>query len=753
MAVQDPPMAILTEGSKDGKFDKTKFKEYTKTGPYVDFIVWPAVLIQEGGDMMAKGVVQCKDKVVVADAELETGKALTIYERSTKEMKEVFDKETADMELQNKQSATTASGEETKYKLESRESNEIDLQEKEKVNAMSAIETVEPKQEDGNMMTKGATQCKDRAIKLNGEYQTEKIETNNGSYTQEKKGVNENETADNAFQNDPSSTADMELQNKQSATTVSGEETKYKLESSESNETDLQEKEKVNAMSAIETVEPKQEDGNMMTKGATQCNDRAIKLYGEYQTDKIETDNGSSTLEKKGVNENETADNVFKNEPSTTSISTVKEKLQSKEFESKEAALQQTQDMKAYSAIENNNEQSDNHEPRKPRQDKQDSHVQVGYEICVSKDNGNREMNDPQDHANDSSGKTNKTQETENLTATENDTESSLTDPKFDQTYATNNDISKTDTLNRDEVHVAEKEYKVSEGIQDPVSTDNGNYDMNDIQDHANDSNGETNGTPEAENLKETKNDDGASLTETNTDNINQIEEANIGSGKSDTLDHDQTSENNNKSEEVLNAAESGGKVTDDSGLTSLTEDIKTPTNASKDSTTELTDEEQLSKSNGNDNSEGISDTISATDMNDDLIAKRTTLSSDEPNTEMKSFVEAGDETIFETKTTDSNEALLDTTGKLDIVSEVTEDRRNETGILNQSTTEITESVAEISADNKAVNNEANNTSTPASTNVNTIKDDDHFETESSHSETGETKCVGDKLIQDEEHK
>ena len=639
MAVQDPPMAILTDESKDGKFDKTKFKEYTKTGSYVDFIVWPAVLIQEGGDMMAKGVAQCKDKVVEAADEFQTEKAETIFERSTKENKEVFDKETADMELQNNESATTASG----------------------------------------------------------------------------------------------------------------EETKYKLESSESNETDLQEKEKVSTMSAIETVEPKQEDGNVMTKWATQCNDRAIKLNGEHKIDKIETNNGSSTREKKGANENETADNAFQNEPITTSISTVKEELQSKEFESKETNLQQTQDMKAYSAIENNNEQSDNNEPRKPRQDEQDSHVQVGYEICVSTDNGNREMNDPQDHANDSSGKTNETQETEKLKSTENNTESSLTEPKFDQTYATNNDISKSDTLDRDEVHVAAKEYKVSEGCQDPVSTDNGNYEMNYIKDHASHSSGETNETPEAENFKETKNDDGASLTESNTDNINQIEKANIGIGKSDTLDHDQTSKNNNKSEEVLNAAESGSKVTDDSGLTSLTEDIKTPTNASKDSTTELTDEEQLS--NGNDKCEGISDTISATDMNDDFIAKRTTLSNDEPITEMKSFVEAGDETIFETKTTDSNEALLDTTGKLDIVSEVTEDRRNETGIVNQSTKEITESGTEISTDNEAVNNEANNTSTPASTNVNTIKDNDHFETESSHSETGETKCVGDKLIQDEEHK
>ena len=61
MAIQDPPMAVSREIRDDFRFDKTKYKEYTKLGQIVDFVVWPAVLIQDGGHLMAKGIVQCCD--------------------------------------------------------------------------------------------------------------------------------------------------------------------------------------------------------------------------------------------------------------------------------------------------------------------------------------------------------------------------------------------------------------------------------------------------------------------------------------------------------------------------------------------------------------------------------------------------------------------------------------------------------------------------------------------------------------------
>ena len=35
MAVQDPPMTLLSDVSPDRLFDKTKYREYTKSGKYV----------------------------------------------------------------------------------------------------------------------------------------------------------------------------------------------------------------------------------------------------------------------------------------------------------------------------------------------------------------------------------------------------------------------------------------------------------------------------------------------------------------------------------------------------------------------------------------------------------------------------------------------------------------------------------------------------------------------------------------------
>lgn len=61
MAVQDPPMALTGEVVKGAAYKKTEYREYTKSGPVVDYVVWPAVLIQDNGDLIAKGIVQCRD--------------------------------------------------------------------------------------------------------------------------------------------------------------------------------------------------------------------------------------------------------------------------------------------------------------------------------------------------------------------------------------------------------------------------------------------------------------------------------------------------------------------------------------------------------------------------------------------------------------------------------------------------------------------------------------------------------------------
>ena len=63
MAIQDPPMAITVKINDDSKYDNRLFRVYTKEGDFVDYVVWPAVLIQDGGHLMCKGIVQCCDVI------------------------------------------------------------------------------------------------------------------------------------------------------------------------------------------------------------------------------------------------------------------------------------------------------------------------------------------------------------------------------------------------------------------------------------------------------------------------------------------------------------------------------------------------------------------------------------------------------------------------------------------------------------------------------------------------------------------
>ncbi|XP_052794085.1 uncharacterized protein LOC128227508 [Mya arenaria] len=55
-AVQDPPLALNFNPGE--KFDTALFKDYTKRGPYVEFLVWPALHLHEAGPLLTKGVAQ-----------------------------------------------------------------------------------------------------------------------------------------------------------------------------------------------------------------------------------------------------------------------------------------------------------------------------------------------------------------------------------------------------------------------------------------------------------------------------------------------------------------------------------------------------------------------------------------------------------------------------------------------------------------------------------------------------------------------
>ncbi|KAK3593598.1 hypothetical protein CHS0354_018694 [Potamilus streckersoni] len=66
MSVQDPQLFMEGDQSPEGKFDSSKYREYTKKGPYEEFVVWPVLYLYRGGPMLSKGVAQgskLKDKI------------------------------------------------------------------------------------------------------------------------------------------------------------------------------------------------------------------------------------------------------------------------------------------------------------------------------------------------------------------------------------------------------------------------------------------------------------------------------------------------------------------------------------------------------------------------------------------------------------------------------------------------------------------------------------------------------------------
>lgn len=63
MAIQDPQVFVDTNLKESGKhFDTERYKAYTKSGSYIDFIVWPALYLHEGGGMLMKGIAQATSK-------------------------------------------------------------------------------------------------------------------------------------------------------------------------------------------------------------------------------------------------------------------------------------------------------------------------------------------------------------------------------------------------------------------------------------------------------------------------------------------------------------------------------------------------------------------------------------------------------------------------------------------------------------------------------------------------------------------
>lgn len=59
--MQDPPLVLQFKPCES--VPPTYFRAFTSSGPYLDYVLWPAMLLHEGGSVVAKGVAQfCKNE-------------------------------------------------------------------------------------------------------------------------------------------------------------------------------------------------------------------------------------------------------------------------------------------------------------------------------------------------------------------------------------------------------------------------------------------------------------------------------------------------------------------------------------------------------------------------------------------------------------------------------------------------------------------------------------------------------------------
>ncbi|XP_053392093.1 interaptin-like [Mercenaria mercenaria] len=62
MTIQDPSVVFAPLLRRGTRFNTDLFKPYTSSGTHVDYVVWPALLLHEGGPVLAKGVAQGYNK-------------------------------------------------------------------------------------------------------------------------------------------------------------------------------------------------------------------------------------------------------------------------------------------------------------------------------------------------------------------------------------------------------------------------------------------------------------------------------------------------------------------------------------------------------------------------------------------------------------------------------------------------------------------------------------------------------------------
>lgn len=59
MVVQDPQVVLFWGNQKEGStIDADRFKSFTRSGDYLEYVVWPAMLLHTEGPLLNKGIVQ-----------------------------------------------------------------------------------------------------------------------------------------------------------------------------------------------------------------------------------------------------------------------------------------------------------------------------------------------------------------------------------------------------------------------------------------------------------------------------------------------------------------------------------------------------------------------------------------------------------------------------------------------------------------------------------------------------------------------
>lgn len=88
MVIKEPPMVLVHDQMEGKPIDKNLFTFYTKNGPVIDFVIWPALILKKNGPVLAKGSAQGKDTGQTLEAKHDQEKKQSLNESKTAPIKQ-----------------------------------------------------------------------------------------------------------------------------------------------------------------------------------------------------------------------------------------------------------------------------------------------------------------------------------------------------------------------------------------------------------------------------------------------------------------------------------------------------------------------------------------------------------------------------------------------------------------------------------------------------------------------------------------